>query len=88
LADENGTELDMGTGFDFFGPEAAPYYFEEHEGNKEARENRKLLRNAMFEEEFTINNEEWWHFDYGNQVWAFEAKKPFAFFGEARIQTE
>ncbi len=85
LADENGKELDMGTEFDFFGSEAAPYYFEEHTINEEVKNNRKLLRVAMFEEEFTINNEEWWHFDYGNQVWALESKKPFAFFGEAHI---
>ena len=85
LVDEKGKEVDMGTGFDFFGPEAAPYYFDEHDLNQEVKNHRKLFREAMFEEEFTINREEWWHFDYGNQVWAFEKKKPFAIFGEAQI---
>lgn len=85
LADRYGKELDMGTDFDFFGPEASPYYFEEQTSNTIAKINRKMFREAMFEEEFTINREEWWHFDYGNQIWAFESKNPFAFFGEASV---
>ena len=85
LADANGDELDMGTEFDFFGPEAQPKYFETHGGNPEAAKNRKNLHAAMLAEGFTSDEDEWWHFDYGNQMWAYKSNKPSAFYGEANI---
>lgn len=85
LIDVNGNELDMGTPFDFFGTEATPLYFEQNLTNSKVKENRKILREAMFAQEFTIDKEEWWHFDYGNQLWALELNKPFAIYGEVFI---
>jgi len=82
LVDSSGKELDMGTGFDYFGPEAAPFYFDENDINKEAKQNRKLLRTAMIDAGFHNNENEWWHFDYGNQIWAAHYHKPFAIYGE------
>jgi D-alanyl-D-alanine dipeptidase len=84
LVDENGKELDMGTGFDFFGKEAAPYYYEENKISDLVKNNRKLLRNAMLEDDFHIYEYEWWHFDYGNQIWAAKLNKPFAIYGEIK----
>ncbi|MFA7653598.1 MAG: M15 family metallopeptidase [Candidatus Magasanikbacteria bacterium] len=85
LADENGHELDMGTIFDHFGPEAQPEYFETHAGNPTAAKNRKILREAMKAEGFTTDQDEWWHFDYGNQMWALKSDRSPAFYGEANI---
>ncbi len=82
LVNEQGIELDMGTRFDHFGPEAAPFYFETHPSNRVAAQNRKILREAMFSSGFSVFPSEWWHFDYGNQRWAFERGEAFAFFGE------
>ncbi|MBU0612709.1 D-alanyl-D-alanine dipeptidase, partial [Patescibacteria group bacterium] len=47
------------------------------------RNNRVLLRNAMVKAGFRQDKDEWWHYDYGNQIWALELNKSFAFYGEA-----
>jgi len=83
LADENGQELNMGTIFDYFGPEAAPLYFEENDINETVKQNRRILREALRAEGFRFDKDEWWHFDYGNQLWAFGLGKPQAIYGEA-----
>jgi len=83
LVDAEENELDMGTVFDHFGPEAASLYFENNTGNDLARQNRRILREAMSSEDFAIDPDEWWHFDYGNQKWAVQLIKSEAFFGEA-----
>ncbi|HEY4512444.1 MAG TPA: M15 family metallopeptidase [Candidatus Paceibacterota bacterium] len=82
LVDENGNELDMGTVFDHFGPEAASYYFEENNVSEQVKKNRKILRDAMTSENFSIDKDEWWHFDFDNQKWAKELGKCEASFGE------
>ena len=83
LVDEIGAELDMGTGFDHFGPEAAALYFEQGgRGNATARRNRRILREALTSADFRFEDDEWWHFDYGNQIWAAASGKPQAAYGE------
>ncbi len=85
LVDKNGHELKMGTGFDYFGPEAAPSYFGGKNGNKEISNNRKILREALLQQDFRQDENEWWHYDYGNQLWAAKLNKPFAIYGEVTI---
>jgi zinc D-Ala-D-Ala dipeptidase len=52
-------ELDMGTSFDFFGPESWP----NHPGlAREQRANRLLLRLLMVKHGFQPHDREWWHF--------------------------
>jgi len=82
LVDAEGKELNMGTEFDYFGPEAAVLYFEGNNINDEVRQNRKLLREAMEIMGFRIEPYEWWHYDYGNQLWASTLHKPAAIYGE------
>ncbi len=60
LVDADGKELDMGTGFDHFGPEAAHAY---ENLSDEIRQNRKLLRNTMTGLGFRIFESEWWHYN-------------------------
>lgn len=61
LTDSKGNELDMGTPYDFFGPEA-------HTDNlklpKKVLENRKILQRALAEVGFKGIRTEWWHFSY------------------------
>ncbi len=60
LIDENGTELDMGTSFDFFGPEASHNY----EGiSRKIRKNRTLLKSIMLKHNFKSFDSEWWHYN-------------------------
>lgn len=63
LADLEGNELNMGTGFDHFGPEAAQDYEQLPE---DVLENRKLLRNTMIRSGFRIFESEWWHYNLKN----------------------
>src|SRR3989338_5010432 len=70
LVDLDGRELDMGTVFDSFQETAAALYYEEHEGSEVVRNNRRILREAMIAAGFLPYPHEWWHYDYGDQVWA------------------
>jgi len=63
LADSDGKELDMGTPFDFFGPEAS-HDFENL--SEEVKENRKILRKIMTRSGFRIFESEWWHYNLKN----------------------
>lgn len=62
LIDENGIELDMGTSFDHFGPEAAHAYENLTEIQKS---NRKKLLSIMRSAGFKPLPSEWWHYNYG-----------------------
>ncbi len=84
IVDQKGLELEMGTEFDFFGPEAAALYFETIEGSETIRDNRRLLRNGLSDVGFRFDEDEWWHFDYGNQIWANAFDKPKAIYGEIK----
>ena len=56
-----GTELDMGTPFDFFGPEADIGYTG---FSAQILANRYLLRDMMYWQGFTIYTAEWWHYQH------------------------
>lgn len=88
LVDKEGAELPMGTDHDFFGSEAGPFHFEIYRTNEAVRKNRELLRNAMLAEGFTLDGDEWWHFDYGNQIWALKSGRSAAMYGEALLDSK
>lgn len=57
-------ELDMGTGFDYFGPESWPLF----PGlTPSQRAERMLLQILMKKHGFTFYPEEWWHFTLRNE---------------------
>ena len=56
---QGGKELDMGTGFDFFGPESWP---ENAAMTEQQRANRLLLQATMKKQGFRPYGKEWWHF--------------------------
>lgn len=58
---KTGKLVEMPTDFDEFTERASPDY---QGGTEHERANRDLLRKAMEAEGFTINANEWWHFDY------------------------
>ncbi|MEO8515940.1 MAG: M15 family metallopeptidase [Flavobacterium sp.] len=60
LVDEDGKELDMGTSFDFFGPESGHDF---QEFPKEVLKNRKLLKRIMLRYHFESLDSEWWHYN-------------------------
>lgn len=58
---KTGQLIDMPSGFDEFTERASPDYAG---GTEKERANRNLLRKMMEAEGFTVNANEWWHFDY------------------------
>ena len=66
IVDANGKELDMGTPYDFFGPEA-------HTDNTKLPQkvlaNRRLLRETLEAVGFKGIRTEWWHFSYQRKSW-------------------
>ncbi|WP_310557583.1 M15 family metallopeptidase [Flavobacterium sp.] len=59
LVDKDGLELDMGTVFDFFGPESSHL---NKKLSKKVLKNRKLLKKIMLKNNFESLDSEWWHY--------------------------
>jgi len=89
IADELGNLLNMGTEYDDPTERAKTTYFEElqtkgiklSERDIEAMENRRLLYHILTGVGFTNYIDEWWHFDYGNQNWAWMKNEKHALYG-------
>jgi D-alanyl-D-alanine dipeptidase len=47
----------------------------------EAKKNRGLLMDLFEDEDFVCDQTEYWHFDYGNVMWALEKGKDHSIFG-------
>ena len=60
---KTGQPIDMPSAYDEFTERASPGY---SGGTPEQRANRDKLRALMENEGFTVNPNEWWHFDYKN----------------------
>jgi zinc D-Ala-D-Ala dipeptidase len=67
---KTGELLSMGSGFDDPTELSHTDYFENHSEDQEARDNRRLLYWIMQRAGFANNPTEWWHFCYGDQMWA------------------
>ncbi len=73
LIDKDGNELDMGTKY-------AEHNFKTRTDSKEITqkqmENRKILYNALIDAGFVNFPAEWWHYCYGDNMWAaYKSKK-------------
>ena len=53
--------------------------------DQEARGNRRLLHWLMAEEGFAGHPDEWWHFSWGDQMWAALTGAPAAHYGLAAV---
>jgi D-alanyl-D-alanine dipeptidase len=53
--------------------------------DQEACANRRLLHWLMVEEDFAGHPDEWWHFSWGDQMWAALTNAPAAHYGLASI---
>ena len=72
ILDEEGRELDMGTGFDdlteLSHPKLEPEMLARGAITEQHIANRQLLRDAMFQAGFQGINTEWWHYDCGDRA--------------------
>ena len=84
LCDNEGRELDMGT-----------QYLEHNKKTKtrckalteEQRRNRRVLVDAMQRAGFVNYPAEWWHFSYGDKMWAAYSNKRAALYDVYRLGT-
>lgn len=49
--------------------------------SEEAVKNRRILLDIMYEQGFVNYPQEWWHFSYGDRLWAYLTNKNEAFYG-------
>jgi D-alanyl-D-alanine dipeptidase len=88
---KGGETLWMGSLFDDVTALAHSDRFEQLEADnfsfsdQEARANRRLLHWLMRDEGFAFHPDEWWHFSWGDQMWAALGGAPSAHYGEAVI---
>lgn len=75
---ETGKTLDMGTEFD--SPSHFSYSAALEQSDTQAKYWRRMLIYCMAAAGLTNLPTEWWHFDYGNQNWAFFSQSPYAIF--------
>jgi|SRR6056297_323006 len=90
IIDDEGKKLEMGTEFDDTREEAHSDYYEKEKIKRELTEkeksilqNRRLLYHSLVHVGFMNYPYEWWHYDFGNQSWAYIANKKSAFYGVA-----
>ncbi|TFH87730.1 D-alanyl-D-alanine dipeptidase [Billgrantia azerbaijanica] len=91
LCDADGLMLDMGSLFD----EATAASHSAHletlaapsAAQRRARDRRRLLYHAMAEQGFTNLPSEWWHYDFGDQLWAHYGGHARACYGPTELET-
>ena len=83
FTDDQGEELmDMGKFDVIFGPNDQQETFSENT-SPEQRENRLMLLKAATEAGLVNYGFEWWHFSYGDKMWAYVTKQKAAIYGLA-----
>jgi len=91
LCNADGIPLDMGTLFDEATPASHTDHFEQLNkltpAQQRARDHRRLLYHAMHQQGFTNLPSEWWHFDFGDQLWAHYGGHSAACYGPAELDT-
>nr|WP_223209932.1 M15 family metallopeptidase [Picosynechococcus sp. NKBG042902] len=75
--------LPMGGEIDDIGDRSYPDFYAAATTPPEQQyhQNRQLLRQAMEQAGFVIHPNEWWHFSYGDQLWAWQTQTAIAHYG-------
>ena len=84
LSDKEGNLVEMGSMVDQMDETSNPYFYANIK-NEEAiiwNSRRNLLREIMTKFGFAQHPNEWWHFSYGDQLWAWKNKKENAIYGK------
>ena len=78
LCDKDGKEMDMGTQYREFNPKTPT---RSKELNCEQQRNRVILLKAMQNAGFVNYPAEWWHYSYGDRMWAAYSNRRTAIYG-------
>jgi zinc D-Ala-D-Ala dipeptidase len=70
LVDGDGQAIDMGSPIDELSPRSYPDYFSD-QPQEPAHRHRQILKRAMTQAGFLQHPREWWHYSYGDQLWAW-----------------
>ena len=84
LSDKDGNLVEMGSMVDQMDETSNPNFYANIK-NEEAiiwNSRRNLLREIMTKFGFAQHPNEWWHFSYGDQLWAWKNKKANALYGK------
>ena len=84
LSDKEGNIVEMGSTVDQMDETSNPDFYSKVK-NAEAiiwNSRRNLLREIMTKFGFAQHPNEWWHFSYGDQLWAWKNKKENAIYGK------
>ncbi len=84
LCDADGMLLEMGSAFDEARVASHTVHFEHHAhdaATRAYRDRRRILYHAMVDAGFTNLPSEWWHYSYGDQMWAWYRGESCALFG-------
>jgi D-alanyl-D-alanine dipeptidase len=73
LVNEQGETLDLGSEIDELSSRSFPDFYEDATTAWEQvyQQRRDLLKTVMIEAGFRQHPQEWWHFSYGDQMWAW-----------------
>jgi len=85
LIDAAGRVLDMGSPIDECSDRSFPDHFAPATDpqHQQFHAHRQLLRRAMAAGGFAQHAQEWWHFSWGDQLWADRTGQPLAHYGRA-----
>lgn len=84
LADNLGSEINMGSPIDELSERSYPNHFAHspHENEQRFHHLRQLLTQVMHETDFQQHPNEWWHFSWGDQMWAaYQPEQMIAHYG-------
>ncbi|MBO8229985.1 D-Ala-D-Ala dipeptidase [Prochlorococcus marinus str. MU1404] len=84
LSDKHGNFLEMGSKVDQMDETSYPDFYSNKNNNESILWNsrRNLLRQIMTRFGFVQHPNEWWHYSYGDQLWAWKNKKANALYGK------
>jgi D-alanyl-D-alanine dipeptidase len=73
LVNHTGKIVDMGSPIDEISPRSYPNHFAKsyHSIEQKYHQNRQILAAVMISAGFQQHPNEWWHFSYGDQMWAW-----------------
>ncbi len=71
LVDHAGIPVEMGSPIDEMSPRSYPNHYVALESARTFHQNRLLLHQAMSSAGFEQHPKEWWHFSWGDQLWAW-----------------